>query len=744
MSNSERMSIIAATTGAVVVTGTVGYLYFRYHESYGQFNACKMGITGNIPERDSTYKTGEIVAGCFLAIYKVSSDLMTYIETLLHSVFIKLHLNKYDGGNEFYDLAILEGVENALLKHRIEFEKMTEDEIQDLNRKHREKFERERDKAARSKLAIRDYQIVIIDKTAEYFLSNSKGILNLTCGVGKTLISLWVAQRMAIRTTVIGVPYKDLVEQWVKNVRHIFGPNSIHPVLCVVGQITEQQIQYFMRNNSIYTIITTYKSCYKVKNACLQMGATFGMKINDEVHHLASVRQVTDPEKYCTYSKMMDIPATYHLSLTATLKSIEDSENPDDTVVLSNSNIAQFGDVIDRKSMLWAIQNGIICDYVIQTIITDASKLEGFFSKFSITHEINKRLFLSAYCTLKSVRDGRAYHGLVYANNMENSKHVIRYIGLLLEHHHFEFPAGLSYGTYNSNMKNAERHQTEYDFYCKQIGILSCVYCLSEGKDMPPVNSIIFAENMQSSIRIVQTALRPCRKNPDEPDKVFAIILPILDFNNREGVNPDMKKVQDVIRQLGQEDHTIEHKIKAYRLEFKEPEDEEMVRRYRQRGGVADGEFVDDEELTRQVRLRTVPRAQYGINYDKARHIIQEHGGVTSHEEYKILCKRDCRLPTDPEEKFGPKFHGWIDYYGISRQYYNLDECRARVVAHLVAYPEDRTLNPSEICEKVCEVDVRTPPRDFWVEYYKEDGVKSLDDITKINNKTKVFKPIGG
>lgn len=39
-------------------------------------------------------------------------------------------------------------------------------------------------------------------------------------------------------------------------------------------------------------------------------------------------------------------------------------------------------------------------------------------------------------------------------------------------------------------------------------GIIACVYCLGEGYDIPLLDGVVFAENMTSNIRIVQSALR--------------------------------------------------------------------------------------------------------------------------------------------------------------------------------------------------------------------------------------------
>ena len=45
-----------------------GYIYIRNNESYNKYNVCKLGITTNLYNRHSTYKTNEIICGKFILI----------------------------------------------------------------------------------------------------------------------------------------------------------------------------------------------------------------------------------------------------------------------------------------------------------------------------------------------------------------------------------------------------------------------------------------------------------------------------------------------------------------------------------------------------------------------------------------------------------------------------------------------------------------------------------------------------
>ena len=325
-----------------------------------------------------------------------------------------------------------------------------------------------------SELTPRADQEIIIDKSNNYFQINKKGMLILMCGVGKTLISLWITQKLNFSKIIIGVPNKLLVKQWSIEIKKIFPTTNF---LLVKGSITTEDIEDFLKNNKSFIVITTYSSCHKVLSASKKLNIIFDMKINDECHHLTSSNMKLENTTQ-TYVEMLNIKSIKQLSLTATLKNLETSNT--DLSIVSNDNINYFGEIIDRKCLLWAITEKIICDYIIQTIITDEEQLKEQFNKFNIKDENDKRLFLSAYATLKSIFDGNSHHLLIYSNNKENSIKLIDYIKILIIDNYFDI-LNLYFSNYISDMKTKEQTNIIDKFQKAQFGIITCVYCLGEG-----------------------------------------------------------------------------------------------------------------------------------------------------------------------------------------------------------------------------------------------------------------------
>ena len=451
------------------------------------------------------------------------------------------------------------------------------------------------------------------------------------------------------------------------------------------------------------------------------------MKINDECHHLTSTSmEIAHNTKQ--YIQMLNIESIKQISLTATLKQIADDYDPcsrdsepldENNKVISNDNIKYFGEIIDRKCLLWAINENIICDYVIQTIITNEEEI-------TVDNENDKRLFLSAFASLKSINDGNSHHLLIYSNNKDNSHKLIEYIKQILNDSYFHIP-DLYYSNYHGDMTSKEQNEILNNFNKAKFGIISCVYCLGEGYDNHKIDAVVFAENMSSNIRIVQSALRAGRKNILEPNKITKIILPILNndwLENNE--NSDLKKVKEVVYQMGLEDETIAQKIQVFKINIIKQDNKEQNNKYKI------NEY--DEELTKQLRLKTIKRSLFGVSYEKARKIIAgKNIKNISKEEYYKLCDIDNRLSTEPEIIYKGQFTNWIDYLGIERVYYDLETCKNKINQYLSQYPEIKTLlEISSISNELCKLDPLFPPCGLWVEYY---NVKDLRDIIIIKKK---------
>lgn len=723
---------------------TNGYIYIRNHTSYDVDNACKMGKTQNITDRNSQYITGEVRTGYFDPVFEVCIEDMGNIEVQLQLGFDKFHIYYENSGTEFYNKQIIPLIEPYLITLGIKYKKLTKPEIMNLTRCNRVRKTPIQKKNIPSLICMpksnitnkqiisytpRNDQTSIIRKSVIHFQQRDRGMLVLMCGVGKTLISLWITQELNSDTILVGVPNKLLLKQWEDVICILF--QNVQCLIVSGGKTVEDIMRFLENNQKKCIVITTYSSAHKVYTATQHTRFVFGMKINDECHHLTTnnMRLAHTTKKYI---EMLKIPSVKQLSLTATLKQLESI--CDDSIVVSNDNVEYFGEIIDRKCLLWAINENIICDYVIQTIITNEEQLEQQLSKFHIIEENDKRLFLSAFASLKSIFDGHSHHLLIYSNNKDNSLKLIQYIKMLLDDDYFDIP-DLYYSNYHSEMKQEDQKEIINNFEKAKFGIITCVYCLGEGWDFPLLDGVVFAENMTSNIRIVQSALRASRKHKKDTNKKTKIILPILNRDDwlENNENPDLKKVREVIYQMGLEDETITQKIKVFNIEVKK-HNKPLIQKNIDVDDIENfGEF--NEELTSKLRLKTIKRTALATTYEKARKIIADKN-IKSKESYYELCERDNKLSKEPEIVFKGQFTNWIEYLSIERIYYDLKTCKNKVGEYLLLYPEIKKhyLDLSIVSNELVKIDALFPPNGLWVEYY---NVKDLRDIIIITNKKK-------
>lgn len=739
-----------------------GYIYLREHESFDIYDCYKLGKTLNIPQRENTYITGEIKKGNYILVLKVNINELDYIEQNLKNYFKKINFY-LGGGTEFFKKSILQEIEIYLGKNKIYFEKLYKNEIDNLKRNYREKNINDIDNTIDNNMIddnelinnnlinkneqiinnlnneiIKtnnkkpfDYQKIIIDTTIEYFLKENKGILNIPCGVGKTLTSLWISDKIKNDKIIIGVPNIELLEQWEFDVKDMF-PN--HYILKVQSGINTDTIKNTIVNNDKIIILTTYTSSYKIKKSS---NILFDIKICDEAHHLTSQdMDINDETK--NFVEFLKINSTKQLALTATLKDIENIDNNDK--IVTNKNEDFFGKVILKYSLLWAINRNIICDYKIQTLIYDDDLLNEYLTDFGLDNPTDIRLFLSSYSALKSIYSKNSHHLLIYSNNKENAKKIKFYIGELIKKTIFKIN-NLYFSEYNSDMKKNDRINIINNFNNHQFGIISCVFCLGEGYNNKLIDGVIFSENMTSNIRIVQSAMRSNRKNSNELNKISKIILPILNKDNwiDDKNNDDLQKIKEVIYQMSLEDETIEHKIKAYKIKFEKSNKnfKDIINSTNTYGEI-------NENITKEILIKSFDRVKLGITYEKVKKINIENK-IKNKLEYFKLCEKNIRLPKDPEHFFAQQFKNWVDFLGIPKIYYDIDTCKQKVNYYLKnnLININNTYDNNKICSELCILDNKFPPDGLWVDYYSDDKINNLGEIIKSNiNKKKNYSSL--
>jgi predicted helicase len=334
-----------------------GYIYIRNNEWCELKKIYKVGITKSIKDRNNSYITGEIIRGKFIKIFELdfkdnndNDKQLKYIDNIIKIKFKKLNVY-FDAGTEFYDITIIDKIDEFLLKNNIKFKLVNEDELTRINRKNKYLFNDIINKYIKfKKITPKNHQLEILDIIDDFYLNNNIGNLLWTCGLGKSLMSILITQKLNFLKIIIGVPSCFLQRQFANEIIQIF-PNRNN---IFIGSSNDNNIiiKSFLSKitDEPLFIITTYHSCHLYINDDF----IFDFKIADECHHLVGKNDNPDKHRFILFHKINSIKTLY---MTATIKTIDDN-NDDKYYSMNNEKI--FGKTIDEKTFKWAIDEKMI------------------------------------------------------------------------------------------------------------------------------------------------------------------------------------------------------------------------------------------------------------------------------------------------------------------------------------------------------------------------------------------------
>ena len=550
----------------------------------------------------------------------------------------------------------------------------------------------------------REHQINVLLKIDEFYKNNNIGKLIHCCGLGKALLGILIVQKLNCKLVVIGVPSIYLQKQMKNEIMKIY---NNHENILYIGSYTEQIVSTTKEEQIISTtkqddinkfinkkssdckfLITTYDSCDKLLNY------TFDFKIGDEAHHLVG----SDSEK--TKDAFHNIKSNKTLFMTATAKVVENKSNK---VIYSMDDEKIFGKVIDEKSINWAIENKKITDYNLVILKNTENEINNIINSLNLYDDnkiYNKDLFLSAFMSLKSIEKYHDLtHILIYTNKTEHCELVKEYIDDILELNIININKE-NYYNEALHSKSASKLSSEISKFKKASwGIISSVYIFGEGFDCPKLNGVVFGENMESDIRIVQSTLRPNRLDSSFPNKKAYVIIPYIEKENSDSDKESFEKCRKIIAKIGNYDERIEQKIRVVSLNkpnnnSTEPITKKEIKYYH---------IIENSNELTKIKLRLKYRraldSLYSEEQDEFNYVISlnKELNIQSKEDYVKIKDIHKNYIDDPEKYFKEKgiWSDWYDFIGIDTKKFIQD-------------------------------------KNDWLNFCKDNNVKSLDDYNEL------------
>ena len=622
-----------------------GYLYIRINEICNIYNACKFGKVrnGNCPiNRFQSYITYEIKQGEVVLLIKTNEN-VDLLESDLKNYFILMgyHIHFENGGTEYFSKDIIEQLIPKLQEMQITFHVCSKEEMDEIKKK---VYPKKKDIL---QIPIpKDYQIEALHKLHDYYDKYDIGKIYWSCGLGKTMLSLFFIKRLILRTVIIGVPSMNLQKQFKEEILKLFPIEE--NILCIgsIQTTDSEKIRYFLeiQSTDCKFLITTYHSC----NLLLSLPEV-DLKIGDESHHLVGKMSSSDKN----FLLFHQIRSSRTLFMTATEKIIEEKEE------YSMDNEEIFGKVIDYRSVKWAIENKKITDFHIIIIKNKEEDFNIIIQKFILVGEkvekLNVHLLISAYMTLKSLETiEKITHILIYTNTIDNAILVNKYIDLLFENS--LTPISKS-DVYNSALYSncGKDIKNELDKFRKsRFGIISCVYLFGEGFDEPKLNGVCFADKMESDIRITQYVLRPNRLEKSNDSKIAFVIIPYLDF----------EKLTIIISKLRKIDDTIQSKIRLFEIISNGPKKPRVQKSLPEIMNENIGELENLKIKLRHSKALSSYFSEIEDEYEYIR-VVNIELNIQSKEEYIQRKYEHESYIENPVVHFNGIWKNWVHFLGI-------------------------------------------------------------------------------
>jgi superfamily II DNA or RNA helicase len=638
-----------------------GTIYLRDNAWYKKEHVIKMGIASFAKDRSNTYITGEVERGEYVSVIEIPLDKMRTIDKFLKNYFKEYNIYK-GGGTEFYDRSIIGFIEPYLNLLNIDYKVLTPEEILLMNRCERirnipnvdkvktffnklKKKDIQKYKGRISNIEPNKHQQEVLDIIEPFYRSNDIGKIIWACGLGKALLSILIVKKMRFNSVIIGVPSINLQKQIKKEILKVFPDEN--NILFVGGDKTnKKEIIRFLASYGVKFIVTTYHSC-----ECL-LDINVDFKAGDEAHHLVG------PEKDTGFRSFHKIPSTKTLFMTATEKTIDKQEKE----TYSMDDESKFGKVIDCKSVHWAIENKKITDYNILVLKNTDEEVDQIIRSLRLNIK-NRELFISCYMCLKSFEKYTDLtHVLLYTNNTVDADLCKEYIDKLLLK--LSFPKEI----YNNSLhsKNCNDLEAEVQkFKNSPRGIIPCVYIFGEGFDLPKLNGVCIAGNMESQTRIAQYLLRPNRLERENPNKIAYVIIPCIDSDDWDTEKRSYEKLKNIISQMRNVDESIEQKI--------------FVSVGKKRGtkkrpdSAYDFVFEDNGDELEKLKLRLRHSKTLGSKFteeqDEYNYVRSINAGlnIQSKTEYVDSKLTHINFIDNPEEYFKSKgvWNNWYDFMGV-------------------------------------------------------------------------------
>lgn len=458
-----------------------------------------------------------------------------------------------------------------------------------------------------------EFQAEMIIGILDGFDKHDRGKLIAACGTGKTLVALWVTQKLGSKEILFVAPslalIKQTLESWADQSEEAFSYLCICSDPSVAEEVDSGDISladlnvpvttsaklvsdYLSQEEGISKRITfcTYQSLNVLAEALDHLpDFRFNIAIFDEAHRTAGARDsglfsLGLDDRHIRAEKRLFMTATERLVRPWIIRKAEEL----DRIVFSMDDERDYGPLFFRFNFGEAIKNGVISDYRILVAGVKEKEIYDLIERNRLLVNVkddSREYFTSAQnifrqiMLIKAMKEGPIRKVITFHSTIKNAKAFINgpsgsdlslrqvfeetWPQLALDRIHLDH--------INGSMSSGERKERLDQFEEAEYGVVSNARCLTEGIDVPVVDSTYFVNPKNSLIDIVQACGRALRKPKNKPEKIAYFIVPILfpeADTELEVINEtDFEMLHNLIQSLRDQDERLAQWIDEINLQ---------------------------------------------------------------------------------------------------------------------------------------------------------------------------------
>lgn len=478
----------------------------------------------------------------------------------------------------------------------------------------------------RARKTPRPHQEEAIAAVLDGFKAHERGKMVMACGTGKTFTSLRLTERTVPENgcVLFLAPSISLVAQTLREWTAEAEP-SIHAfVVCSdtkVGRDEEDMRTHDLAypattdsrklaravqavsSDRRTVIFSTYQSIQVVADAQKAGLDDFDLIICDEAHRTTGLTLPNeDPSDFVKVHQNHIIRAEKRLYMTATPRIYADASknkaDENDAVLYSMDDEDTFGPEFYRLGFGKAVERDLLSEYKVLIVAVEQDKMGAVVNSYNKAYKLDDKKAIDINFATKIIGSwkGLSKQGLVmvdedgqqeavtedtdpmrravaFSRSIKASQQMTDIFGSLArlyagEYHDEDAPLMVDChlqhvdGTMNALKRTAALDWLKDDPGQGKCRILSNARCLSEGIDVPALDSVVFFDTRESIVDIVQSVGRVMRKADGK--KYGYIILPVCmpsknvpDYNSYIEGDPQFRGIWKVIKALRAHDESL-------------------------------------------------------------------------------------------------------------------------------------------------------------------------------------------